>query len=99
MASNLSRRRAALPRYCDQQRTIMQTCSLHPDAGLHALQHTFLTEAGGHAHKREALKKLAGYSQIETTMRYIHPEMRSAGDCQNRAAIACEESSIHHSFH
>jgi len=45
------------------------------------------------------LLKLAGYSQIETTMRYIHPEMRSAGDCQNRAASACEESSIHHSFH
>jgi len=57
MASNLSKRRAALPRYCDQQRTVMQTCSLH------ALQHTFLTEAGRLAHKREALKKLAGHSK------------------------------------
>jgi integrase len=58
----------------DQHRTIMQTCSFHPDAGLHALRHTFLTEAGKHTQNVKALQKLAGHSKIETTMRYIHPD-------------------------
>jgi integrase len=58
----------------DQHRTIMETCSFHPDAGLHALRHTFLTEAGKHIQNVKALQKLAGHSKIETTMRYIHPE-------------------------
>lgn len=52
----------------------METCSFHPDAGLHALRHTFLTEAGRHTQNVKALQKLAGHSRIETTMRYIHPE-------------------------
>ena len=52
----------------------METCSFHPDAGLHALRHTFLTEAGRHTQNVKALQKLAGHSEIETTMRYIHPE-------------------------
>ena len=58
----------------DQHRTIMATCSFHPDAGLHALRHTFLTEAGRHARNVKALQRLAGHSRIETTMRYIHPD-------------------------
>ncbi|HWY69576.1 MAG TPA: tyrosine-type recombinase/integrase [Terriglobales bacterium] len=58
----------------DQHRVIMETCSFHPDAGLHALRHTFLTEAGRHTQNVKALQKLAGHSRIETTMRYVHPD-------------------------
>jgi len=47
---------------------------LSPGAGLHALRHTFLTEAGRYTQNVKALQKLAGHSRIETTMRYIHPE-------------------------
>jgi site-specific recombinase XerC len=48
--------------------------SFHPDAGLHALRHAFLTEAGRHTQNVRALQKLAGHSKIETTMRYVHPD-------------------------
>jgi integrase len=58
----------------DQHRTIMETCSFHPDAGLHALRHTFLTEAGRHTQNVKALQRLAGHSRIQTTMRYVHPD-------------------------
>src|SRR5262249_24438298 len=58
----------------DQHRRIMETCSFHPDAGLHALRHTFLTEAGRHTQNVRALQRLAGHSKIETTMRYVHPD-------------------------
>jgi len=58
----------------NQHRSIMRTCRFHPDAGLHALRHTFLTEAGRHTQSVKALQKLAGHSRIETTMRYIHPD-------------------------
>jgi integrase len=58
----------------DQHRSIMQTASFHPDAGLHALRHTFLTEAGRHTQNVRALQKLAGHAKIETTMRYVHPD-------------------------
>ena len=58
----------------NQHRDIMETCSFHPDAGLHALRHTFLTEAGRHTKNVRALQRLAGHSQIETTMRYVHSD-------------------------
>jgi integrase len=58
----------------DQHRVIMKTCSFDPDAGLHSLRHTFLTEAGRHTQNVRALQKLAGHARIETTMRYIHPD-------------------------
>jgi integrase len=58
----------------NQHRDLMETCSFHPDAGLHALRHTFLTEAGRHTQNVKALQKLAGHSRIETTMRYMHPD-------------------------
>jgi integrase len=58
----------------DQHRSIMKPLSFHPDAGLHALRHTFLTEAGRHTQNVRALQKLAGHSKIETTMRYVHPD-------------------------
>jgi site-specific recombinase XerD len=51
----------------------MKTCSFHPDAGLHALRHTFLTEAGRHTQNVKALQQLAGHSRIATTQKYLHP--------------------------
>ena len=44
----------------------------HPDAGLHALRHTFLTEAGEHTDPF-TLQYVAGHDNIKTTMRYVHP--------------------------
>ena len=57
-----------------QHRAIKATCSFHPDAGLHALRHTFLTEAGRQTQNVRALQRLAGHSRIDTTMRYVHPD-------------------------
>jgi integrase len=58
----------------NQHRSLKRSCEFHPDAGIHALRHTFLTEAGRHTQNVRALQKLAGHSKIETTMRYIHPD-------------------------
>lgn len=58
----------------NQHRSLKGSCEFHPDAGIHALRHTFLTEAGRHTQNVKALQKLAGHSKIETTMRYIHPD-------------------------
>lgn len=58
----------------DQHRAILGSCDFHPDAGLHSLRHTFLTEAGRRTQNVRALQKLAGHSKIQTTMRYIHPD-------------------------
>jgi len=44
-----------------------------PDAGLHTLRHTFLTEAGEYA---DAFTR-AGHDTIKTTMRYVHPREES----------------------
>jgi len=66
----------------NQHSVIKHTCRFHPDAGLHALRHTFLTEAGRHTRNVRALQKIAGHSRIETTMRYIHP------DAEDMLAIA-----------
>jgi integrase len=64
----------------NQHRIMMKSCSFPPDAGLHALRHTFLTEAGRHTQNVRALQKLAGHSRIETTMRYIHPDQDDVMD-------------------
>jgi len=58
----------------NQHRDMMATCNFHLDAGLHALRHTFLTECGRHTQNVRALQQLAGHSQIQTTMRYIHAD-------------------------
>lgn len=58
----------------NQHRSLKRSCEFHPDAGIHALRHTFLTEAGRHTQNVKALQKLAGHAKIETTMRYIHPD-------------------------
>jgi len=44
----------------------------HADAGLHALRHTFLTEAGNYTDPF-TLQYVAGHDNIKTTMRYVHP--------------------------
>ena len=44
----------------------------HPYAGLHALRHTFLTEAGEYTDPF-TLQYVAGHDNIKTTMRYVHP--------------------------
>jgi len=41
------------------------------DAGLHALRHTFLTEAGEHTDPF-TLQYVAGHDSIKTMMRYVH---------------------------
>ena len=56
-----------------QQKGIMKTCRFHPDAGLHALRHTRLTEVGKHTQNVKALQMYAGHSRIQTTMKYVHP--------------------------
>jgi integrase len=53
------------------------------DAGLHALRHTFLTEAGRYSQNVRALQLIAGHANIATTMKYIHP---SAADVLGIAA-------------
>jgi integrase len=42
-----------------------------PDARLHTLRHTFLTEAGEHTDVVK-LQYFAGHDTIKTTMRYVH---------------------------
>ena len=51
---------------------VRKKISTHPDAGLHALRHTFLTEAGEHTDPF-TLQYVAGHDTIKTTMRYVHP--------------------------
>jgi integrase len=67
----------------NQHRIVMRKCTFHPDAGLHAIRHTFLTEAGRHPQNVRSLQKLAGQSKIETTMRYIHPDEADVLDIAN----------------
>jgi len=47
-----------------------------PDAGLHTLRHTFLTEAGEHT-DAFTLQYIAGHDTIKTTMHYVHPRAES----------------------
>jgi integrase len=51
---------------------IRKKIKTHPDAGLHALRHTFLTEAGEYTDPF-TLQYVAGHDNIKTTMRYVHP--------------------------
>jgi integrase len=47
-----------------------------PDAGLHALRHMFLTEAGEDT-DAFTLQYIAGHETIKTTMRSVHPRAES----------------------
>ena len=72
----------------DQHRTIMKTCTFNPDAGLHSLRHSFLTEAGRHTQNVKALQRLAGHARIETTMHYVHPDQEDIMDIASAVASA-----------
>ena len=71
----------------------------HPDAGLHALRHTFLTEAGEYTDPF-TLQYVAGHDNIKTTMRYVHPREAAVHKLFARLAdlqrpeerIACKKS-------
>jgi integrase len=51
---------------------IRKKIKTHPDAGLHAMRRTFLTEAGEYTDPF-TLQYVAGHDNIKTTMRYVHP--------------------------
>jgi integrase len=59
-----------------QHMRTIRTGEFHPGSGLHALRHTFLTEASRFTQNVRALMRIARHSQVSTTMRYIHPEER-----------------------
>jgi integrase len=48
-----------------------------PDAGLHTLRHTLLTEAEEYT-DAFTLQYIAGHDTIKTTMRYVHPRARGS---------------------
>jgi len=56
----------------EQMGQVRKKIKTHPDAGLHALRHTFLTEAGEYTDPF-TLQYVAGQDNIKTTMRYVHP--------------------------
>ena len=57
----------------EQMARLRDKIETHPDAGLHTLRHTFLTEAGAHTDPF-TLQYVAGHDSIKTTMRYVHPQ-------------------------
>jgi integrase len=57
-----------------QHHAIKGTGEFDDDAGIHALRHTFLTEAGRFTQNVRALQLIAGHANISTTMRYVHPD-------------------------
>jgi len=56
----------------NQMAEVRKQIKPHPDSGLHALRHTFLTEAGEYTDPF-TLQYVAGHDNIKTTMRYVHP--------------------------
>src|SRR4030081_2800632 len=56
----------------EQMAQLHKKIKTQPDAGLHALRHTFLTEAGEYTDPF-TLQYIAGHDNIKTTMRYVHP--------------------------
>ena len=83
----------------EQISQIRKKIKTHPDAGLHALRHAFLTEAGEHTDPF-TLQYVAGHDNIKTTMRYVHPReaavrklfARLAELQQSEERIACKKS-------
>ena len=57
----------------DQIARLRHKIDTHPDAGIHTLRHTFLTEAGEYTDPF-TLQYVAGHDSIKTTMRYVHPQ-------------------------
>jgi integrase len=60
-----------------QIREIRKKTETHPDAGMHALPHTF-SDRGRRVHRPFTLQYVAGHDNIKTTMRYVYP--REAAD-------------------
>jgi hypothetical protein len=56
----------------EQMAQLRKKIKTHPEAGLHALRHTFLTEAGEYTDPF-TLQYVAGHDNIKTTTRYLHP--------------------------
>jgi integrase len=56
----------------EQISRIRKKIKTHPDAGLHAMRHTLLTEAAEYTDPF-TLQYVAGHDNIKTTMRYVHP--------------------------
>jgi hypothetical protein len=59
---------------------IRKKIATHPDAGLHAIRHTFPTEAGKYTDPF-TLQYVAKHDNIETTMRYVHPQANTVQSC------------------
>jgi integrase len=59
-----------------REKLLHDKINLDPDAGLHALRHTFLTKAGEYT-DAFTLQYIAGHDIIKTTMRYVHPRAES----------------------
>jgi integrase/recombinase XerD len=55
----------------DQLGRTRKELGLDPDAGLHTLRHSFLTEKG-RTTDAFTLQRIAGHANISTTMRYVH---------------------------
>ena len=64
----------------EQISQIRKKINTHPDAGLHALRHTFLTEAGEYTDPF-TLQYVAGHDNIKTTMRYVHHARLRSTSC------------------
>jgi integrase len=83
----------------EQMGQIRKKIKTHPDAGLHAMRHTFLTEAGEYTDPF-TLQYVAGHDNIKTTMRYVHPREAAVHKLFSRLAdlqrpderIVCEKS-------
>jgi integrase len=82
----------------EQISQIRKKIKTHPDAGLHALRHTFLTEAGEYTDPF-TLQYVAGHDNIKTTMRYVHPREAAVhklflrlADLRPEERIACTKS-------
>ena len=83
----------------EQISQVRKKIETHPDAGLHALRHTFLTEAGEYTDPF-TLQYVAGHDNIKTTMRYVHPReaavhklfARLADLEQPEERVACKRS-------
>jgi len=71
-----------------QLRRTRTTLRLDPDAGLHALRHTFLTEMG-RITDAFTLQKIAGHARITTTQRYVHPQQEAV-----KAAFAAKAGKV-----
>ena len=65
-----------------------------PDAGLHTLRHSFLTEAGRYSKNIRALQLLAGHANIQTTMKYVHPDAADAAEIAAQVQAAREARTL-----